>query len=306
MQWRKNGVNLSNGGNISGATSATLTINNAQAGDAANYNAVVSNGAGPVNSATVSLKVSPKITLQPVGSTNMPGTDVTLSVAAGGQATLIYQWRRNGVDLTNDFHVFGADMDTLQLSAVNQDDEGTYSVVVTNVAGTAASTAVPLVVLDPPVIITPPEDQLVDLGANATFNVVANGMPPLFYQWRFNDTNIAGATASSFNVTNVELEDTGGYSVEVSNAVDTVISLEAVLSLITPPPQILSPEISEDMFTLTWSALPGKTYRVQYKNDLDEVDWIDLLPDVTAESTTASKSDPIGNSQRYYRVFAVD
>src|SRR6185295_13729629 len=46
FQWRKNGVNLSNGGNISGATTATLTINNAQATDVASYDAVASNGAG--------------------------------------------------------------------------------------------------------------------------------------------------------------------------------------------------------------------------------------------------------------------
>jgi len=36
-QWRKNGVNISNGGTVSGATTATLTINPAAAGDSGNY-----------------------------------------------------------------------------------------------------------------------------------------------------------------------------------------------------------------------------------------------------------------------------
>jgi hypothetical protein len=306
IQWRKNGVNLSNGGNISGATSTTLTINNAQAVDAANYNAVVSNGAGPTNSATALLRVSPTITSQPSASTNLPGDTATFSVVAGGQTTLIYRWQRNGVDLTNDFHVFGADTATLELTGVTQDDEANYSVIVSNTAGVATSSAVSLVVLDPPFITIPPTDQSVDVGANVTFTVTVTGTPTLFYQWRFNDTNIAGATASSFSITNVQPADGGGYSVEVSNAVDTVISLEAVLALITPTPEILSPEISGENFTLTWNSLAGKTYRVQYKDNLEDTDWTDLLPDVVATGATASKSDAVGNSQRFYRILALD
>ncbi|MSU59576.1 MAG: hypothetical protein EXS35_15655 [Pedosphaera sp.] len=305
-QWRKNGVNLINGGNISGATTATLTVSNAQAGDAANYDAVVSNGAGPVYSAAAALKVAPAITSQPVASTNLPGGTATFTVAAAGQTTLTYRWRLNGTNLSDGGRISGAASPTLLLNTVLQGDEGNYSVVVTNTAGTATSASVPLMVLDPPFIITPPADQAVDLGANVTFTVVASGTPPLFYQWRVNDTNIAGATASSFNIASVQLADSGGYSVQVSNAVDTVISLEGVLSLITPPPQLSALDSSGGNFTLTWSALGGKTYRVQYKDNLDDTNWTDLAPDVTATGPTASKSDPLGPAQRFYRVLALD
>jgi hypothetical protein len=44
-QWRKNGANIAT------ATTSALTLNNIQGGDAASYDAVVSNGAGPVDSA---------------------------------------------------------------------------------------------------------------------------------------------------------------------------------------------------------------------------------------------------------------
>ena len=305
-QWRRNGTNLINGGNISGATSATLNISNAQAGDAASYDAAVSNGAGPVYSAAATLSVSPKINTQPVGSTNLPASDVTFTVGAGGQATLKYQWRRNGTNLTDGVRILGATTATLLISSVIQDDEGNYSVIVSNAAGTATSSAVPLVVLDPPFILTPPADISVNLGDSATFTVNASGAPPLYYQWRFNDTNIVGATASSFSIPVVQLADSGGYSVEVSNAVDTVISLEAVLSLITPPPQIFSLDASGGQFTLTWSALGGKTYRVQFKENLDDTNWTDLTPDVTATGPTASQSDAIVPTQRFYRVLALD
>ncbi len=59
-QWRKNGVNLSNTGNISGATSAQLTINPAGPGDAASYDVVVNGqcGGAPLNSAAATLAIN--------------------------------------------------------------------------------------------------------------------------------------------------------------------------------------------------------------------------------------------------------
>ena len=305
-QWRKNGVNLSNGGNVSGATSVTLTINNAQAGDAASYDAVVSNGAGPVYSAAASLGVAPAITSQPAASTNLPGATASFTVAAAGQTTLTYRWRFNGTNLLDGGRIAGAASPTLTLNTVLQEDEGNYSVFVTNAAGTATSIAVPLVVLDPPVVLMPPDDVFAQLGSNVTFTVTAGGTPPLYYQWRFNDADIEGATSSSYSLTNIQPEDSGGYSVEISNAVDTVISLEGVLTLITPPPQIFSLDVTDGMFTLTWSALGGKTYRVQYNETLNETNWTDLLPDVTATGSTASKSDPVVPNQRFYRVLTLD
>ncbi len=306
IQWRKNGATLPNGGNISGATSGTLTVNNAQAGDAADYDAVVSNGAGPVNTLTVSLKVAPAITAQPLASTNLPGGAATFTISAGGQSPLSYQWRRNGTNLNDGLRVFGSAAAALFLTGLNPDDEGGYSVVVSNVAGMATSVSVPLVVLDPPVILTPPADRLVNLGATALFTVTATGTPPLAFQWKFNDTDIAGATSTSYSITNVQPEHTGAYSVQVSNAVDLVVSIEAVLSLVTPPPQLFPPEISGDTITLTWSALGGRTYRVQYKDELADPDWTNLSPDVTADGPTASKTDPFVPTQRFYRIIALD
>ncbi|MDB6029588.1 MAG: N-acetylmuramoyl-L-alanine amidase LytC [Verrucomicrobiales bacterium] len=303
-RWRKNGSDLSDGLNVSGATSASLTITNVQNADAASYDVVISNGAGPTNSATAKLWVSPKITTQPIGSTNLPATTATFSVVAGGQTQLSYQWRRGTTNLSDGIHISGATSATLTLSSVSPDDEGNYSVVVTNLAGTATSTSASLVVLKAPIILTQPADQSVYRGENATFNVMADGTPPLFYQWRFNSADIIGATNSSYTRFSVSLLDVGDYSVAVNNAADTVVSQDAVLAVITP--DIQSVDASAGNFTLTWKALSGKTYRVQYKNNLEDADWTDLLPDVTASGATASKSDSIGNAQRFYQVISVD
>ncbi|HTB07721.1 MAG TPA: ice-binding family protein, partial [Bacteroidia bacterium] len=60
-QWRRGAVNVINGGNISGATSDTLTFNPVNISDTAyNYNVIVSGSSGPNDtSKNISLKVNP-------------------------------------------------------------------------------------------------------------------------------------------------------------------------------------------------------------------------------------------------------
>jgi hypothetical protein len=55
--WRKGGAPLSNGGNISGAASAALTITSASGGDADNYDVVVSNPGGSITSSIAPLTI---------------------------------------------------------------------------------------------------------------------------------------------------------------------------------------------------------------------------------------------------------
>ena len=58
-QWRKNGVDLSDGGNVFGATGAALTLSNLQTNDAGDYQVVVTNIEGSATSAVANLTVSP-------------------------------------------------------------------------------------------------------------------------------------------------------------------------------------------------------------------------------------------------------
>lgn len=54
-------------------------------------------------------------------------------------------------------------------------------------------------------------------------------------------------------------------------------------------------------FIITWSSIPGRTYRLQYKDDLSASTWTDA-GDIPATNTTASTSDNSGGSQRFYRI----
>jgi hypothetical protein len=84
----------------------------------------------------------------------------------------------------------------------------------------------------PPAITSQPLSQVAPVGTVATFNVVAMGSPPLSYQWRFNGTNVVGATNMTLTLTNVQFSQAGNYAVLVTNLYGSVLSSNAVLTVI--------------------------------------------------------------------------
>ena len=72
-------------------------------------------------------------------------------------------------------------------------------------------------------------------GSDATFTVIAKGLPRPHYQWQFNGTNIDGAIQATLTVTNVQATHAGNYSVILSNGVSTVTSSNAALAVTTSP-----------------------------------------------------------------------
>jgi|GEM_PF-852855 len=146
-QWRKNGNPLADGGNVSGALTASLTLTSVQAADDAGYDVVVTNGAGSatsqVASLTVEVPVAPAVTTPPASQTVFAGGTATFSVAATGTAPLSYQWYKDGNPLP------GATGATLSFTNVQAANAGSYTVMVSNAAGSATSAAATLSVVVP-------------------------------------------------------------------------------------------------------------------------------------------------------------
>jgi hypothetical protein len=82
-----------------------------------------------------------------------------------------------------------------------------------------------------PVITSQPRPQVGYWGKSATFSVRAVGGPPLHYQWLKEGNPIAGATASSLVLTDLELTDAGNYSVVVTNGWGSTTSSNAYLTM---------------------------------------------------------------------------
>jgi hypothetical protein len=230
-QWQRNGAP------ITGATLSSYTVASAQPANEGNYSVVVTNLAGTITSAnaTLTVLVPPTISAQPANQTVVAGSNAVFSATANGTAPLSYQWRYNGAPVT------GATLSSYTVASAQPANEGNYSVVVTNLAGTITSANATLTVLVPPTITTSPESQTVAVGSNVTFTVQASGTAPLSYQWRLNGTSLLGATLSSYTVLAAQPSDAGSYTVVVTNAAGSVTSAAATLTVLGPPTIIAEP-----------------------------------------------------------------
>jgi hypothetical protein len=76
----------------------------------------------------------------------------------------------------------------------------------------------------------------------------------------------------------------------------------------TNPASVLSLQIQAQIpwpnnVTLSWPAVPGKNYQVQFKNDLNDAVWSEI-PGATIVGLKGTVSIPAGPSTRFYRVTA--
>ncbi len=147
-QWRLNGVNLANGGGVSGAQSATLTIDPVGAKYLGNYTVVVSNGFRSVvsNAAALSLLFPPSIVTQPKNQRVSLKQVVLFSVKAAGTPPLKYQWFWKGQRLVDSNAIRGSSTASLIIKLASPKRNGNYQVSVTNRFGQITSKAATLTV----------------------------------------------------------------------------------------------------------------------------------------------------------------
>jgi hypothetical protein len=116
-----------------------------QPAQAGSYQLIASNNYGVTSSrlANLSLPAPPVITLQPLSQTTNAGAAVQFRVTATGFAPLTYQWRK---DQSNNI---GPNSSILSLNNLSRSNNGAYSVLVSNVAGTIVSSNAVLKVVVP-------------------------------------------------------------------------------------------------------------------------------------------------------------
>jgi hypothetical protein len=255
-QWRMGTVNLTNGGNISGAASATLSLSSISSSNAsANYNVIVSGSNGSNDtSKNVSLIVNtaPAIITFPSDQTSCAGISVVFSVTATG-TNLNYQWRKGNTNLINGTSISGATSATLTLNNVVPADAGTnYNVIVSGTCpANDTSKNVSLILNDAPVITSGPVSATVCEQDAATFSITATGTG-LKYQWRNGSVNItdggsiSGATTANLTINPVYLSKAGSnYNVIVSGTCPSKDSSKSVSLNVNTSPVIIAGPVNQ-------------------------------------------------------------
>jgi hypothetical protein len=145
-----------------------------------------------------------------------------------------------------------------------------------------------------PKIIIQPEDQLVPIGSNTTFTVVAtNG--PLAYQWLRNGNAIGGQTNDSLNIGNAQVADVGLYTCNVFKDTEFVPTRAASLMVFTSR---IDPQTGVDPIVVFGTPLAGSgsqgtcpgsyTGYVNYTKSLPQWGW---APDTSNGNTIFTATD---------------
>lgn len=166
---------------IAGASSATLLIPAVTSTSPGTYSVRVANVSGSVAAgATLELATLATIAKHPASSEKYAGETVVFSVEASANSPISYHWRKGGTLID------GATSAILTIAAARLADAGEYSVDVTTMAGTVASTGATLTVRSSagPVIAQQPVNRTVALAARTVFTVAATGIPTPSYRWQ--------------------------------------------------------------------------------------------------------------------------
>ncbi|MCI0533705.1 MAG: hypothetical protein L0Z50_00605 [Verrucomicrobiales bacterium] len=154
---------------------------------------------------------APKILDQPRDVEMRTGEAAQFSVAADGSRPLLFQWRRDGLEL------MGQTNSQLALPTSPTEDAALISVEVRNSAGVAVSRSARLDLLVPPFITRQPESLIVLAGTSFELGVVAEGTAPLNYRWQRNGVLLPEATLPKLAIPSAGTVQEGNYQVVVGN-----------------------------------------------------------------------------------------
>jgi hypothetical protein len=105
------------------------------------------------------------------------------------------------------------------------------------------------------------------------------------------------AQVPSTNIFTTVVTDNGTPALSATNSFNVFVE---------PPPMIESVSLTNGSVVLSWNAVAGRTYRLQYKADLSDTNWTELSPNIVATGPTAASTNLVGSAtQGFYRVLVL-
>ncbi|MFI5148840.1 MAG: ice-binding family protein [Bacteroidia bacterium] len=201
-QWRIGTVNLSNGGNISGATTATLTINPATAADAAaNYNVVVTGSCLPVvTSINAILTINASPAVNPVPNQTVCNNNATAIITfSGGSVGTIYSWTNSTISIGLGANGTGNIPSFTAINSGTTPVVSTITVTPTSGGCTGAATSFTITV-DPSPVVTPVSNQSVCNNTPVAAVIFTSTLAGTTYSWANSNTAVGLGANGSGNI----------------------------------------------------------------------------------------------------------
>lgn len=187
----------------------------------------------------------------------------------------------------------------------------------TDINSNTSTCSFDVVITEAPGFLMEPTDIATCLNGSATFTVSTGGTPKPTCQWRFNGTNIAGATDTFLVINNAQASDAGLYDVVITNSCGSATSATAELTVSTPPSIAVQPASQTDCLgesveftvTATGGESPYSYYWEMRPSAADSwvnaqtVNNISVNNDIILVSNIGDSNNP---DQAQYRVIVTD
>ncbi len=279
-QWRRGAATLVDGGRISGVNTATLTITNINAGDAAaNYNVVIS-GSGGVCPQSISADAAlvvypvPDVAASPLSQAACSGVNITSIQFTGSVGGTTFNWVRDNPGITGSIATSGSG--NIVGNLVNSTNVPvTVTFTVTPVANGCPGTAITVTVLVNPTpdAVASVSSQSICTGSSIIPIGFSSAVAGTIYNWVRDNPAVTGTIANSGSgnisgtlINNSPLPVTVTFSITpVANgcpgipAIATVLVKPSPVAVATPASQSVCNGIDITQVVLS-SATPGTTF----------------------------------------------
>ena len=220
-QWYKDGEP------IDGENNSVLFIDSLVSAGAGTYLVKISNNLGSVDSSEMELTVlvPPSVIGDMISVEQLSGTSTGRVLEVSGTEPFTFVWYKDGLIIE------GLSESNIQLDNISTANTGTYSVGITNAAGSVTVDALELSVLDP-ISITSAlmQDTSSQLGSDLILSVDVAGSGPVSYEWSFNEQIISLSDSliaqedGSLLMLDINDGNAGLYEVKVSNKLSSASS----------------------------------------------------------------------------------
>uniref|UniRef100_A0AAV2JBR4 Roundabout homolog 3 n=1 Tax=Knipowitschia caucasica TaxID=637954 RepID=A0AAV2JBR4_KNICA len=262
ISWKRNNIKVNDRDERITIRGGKLMISNTRKSDAGMYVCVGTNMVGEKDSDPAELVVfeRPVFTKQPVNQVVLANDTVDFFCEVYGDPTPTMRWRRDEGELPRGRFEIRSD-NSLRLTQVRAEDEGTYTCVSENSVGKAEASGTLQVHVGPslpPQIVVRPRDQITAPGRTVTFLCGTKGNPPPAVFWQREGSQILlfpvqeAAPASRFSVSltgeltilDVQVEDSGYYICQAISVAGSILT-KALLEVESAPSDRVPPIIRQ-------------------------------------------------------------
>ncbi|XP_047235085.1 roundabout homolog 3 isoform X3 [Girardinichthys multiradiatus] len=291
ISWKRNNIRVNDRDERITIRGGKLMISNTRKSDAGMYVCVGTNMVGEKDSDPAELVVfeRPIFTKQPVNQVVLADDTVEFFCEVHGDPTPTVRWRREEGELPRGRFEIRSD-NSLRLSQVRAEDEGTYTCVSENSVGKAEASGTLQVHVGhslPPQIVVRPRDQITAPGRTITFLCGTKGNPPPAVFWQKEGSQIllfpiqepsqssrfSVSLSGELTITDVQVEDSGYYICQAISVAGSILT-KALLEVENAPSDRVPPIIRQGPGNHT--VAPGSTAQLHCHvmgNPIPSIQW---------------------------------